>query len=133
MSSKHDGIVRTWAKVQTTFTGLHHWEDAFDEVAFLQNAHRHEFHVTLKIEQTHDDRDVEYIKLKRALDEFLEDYGEEREDGKYLADRSCEMMAKDILKWTRTQYGVCDMECEVLEDGENGAVVNAPATAGVHR
>jgi 6-pyruvoyl-tetrahydropterin synthase len=120
----------TWAKVQTTFTGLHHWKDAPDEVQWLQNTHRHEFHVTVKVSQTHDDRDVEYIMFKRALDEFISQIGEEREDGQYLADKSCEMMATDIAEWVQRNYGNRRVEVEVLEDGENGAVVEANSQPG---
>jgi 6-pyruvoyl-tetrahydropterin synthase len=120
-------IGRTWAKVTTTFEAIHHWKDAFDEVEFLKHPHRHTFHVTVAVEQTHDDRDIEYINFKRELNAFLEEYGDERADGRYLADKSCEMMATDIIEWVEAYIGTDgttrEIHVTVTEDGENGALV----------
>lgn len=118
----------SWAKVSTTFTAQHRWEDAPDEVSFLKDDHRHEFHVTVTIEQFHDDRDVEYIMFKRALDEWLAEYPAEGVSGGKLGEKSCEMMAKDIIEQfifdevpdAMNRY----ITVEVLEDGENGALVD---------
>ena len=114
----------TWAKVQTAFTGMHRWEGAPEEVEFLGLLHRHEFHVTVELAQAHDNRDLEYIMFKRALDEFLDRYGDTmRDTDTYLGNKSCEMIAKDIIEWVRDEYGNRSITVEVLEDGENGAVV----------
>jgi len=114
-------MVTTWAKVQTRFEALHRWDDAFDEVKFLTNPHRHEFHLTVMVEQNHDDRDVEYIFLKRRLEDWLDDYIPEDKD---LDQMSCEMIAKDILKQLQHWYSEDrDYRIEVTEDGENGALI----------
>ena len=110
----------TFAEVNTRFTGEHKWPDAPDEVAFLRNYHRHEFHVRVTVEQMHNDRDVEYIMLKRALNDFLDEWPQK------LGSKSCEMMAEEILEdFLLSEYGNDRRyTVEVLEDGENGGGVS---------
>lgn len=111
----------TWAKVSLRFEALHRWDEAFEEVEFLQNPHRHEFHVTVQVEQRHDDRDVEYIDLKRSLQNWVDHYVPKDKD---LGQMSCEMIAKDVLNQLSEWYGQGrDYRVEVTEDGENGALV----------
>lgn len=113
------GSTETFAVVRTRFEALHQWDDALNEVDFLRDSHRHEFHVKVKVEQFHDDRDVEYIMLKRALDDYLAQW--DRDQGQ----QSCEMMCKRILnEFLFLGYG--DQRkyvVSVTEDGENGAEV----------
>lgn len=101
----------------TEFEGFHSWDDAPDPVAFLRDRHRHVFHVELTVEVDHDDRDIEFIMLKRALEAFIE---------AELADKdwSCEQFALAIVDWATHEYGQ-PARCEVSEDGENGARVSA--------
>ena len=98
----------------TQFEGFHSWDGAPDEVAFLRDRHRHTFHVTLWMEVDHDDRDVEFILLKRELEAYIAD---ELQDENY----SCEQYARAIRDEFEARY---DNRCrvEVSEDGENGAV-----------
>lgn len=113
------GEKKTYAVVRTRFTGLHRWNDAPPEVGFLREKHRHEFHVEVKVEQFHDDRDVEYIKLKRKVDEIIDGWPYN------LGERSCEMMCDDLHQAlsahieSKRSYVV-----KVFEDGENGAEVH---------
>lgn len=116
----------TWAKVRTRIEALHRWEDAPDEVAFLRDNHRHEFHITVQVQQFHDDRDVEYIMLKNDLDHWLNNiWCAENTSKPYTLDEmSCEMIAKDIIEWLQEQFGdERQYKVEVTEDGENGALV----------
>lgn len=113
-----------WAKVTTRFEGIHNYPAAPKQVEFLKHPHRHEFHVTLYVEQFHNDRDVEYILCKRWLNTFLKAYTAEGE----LQARSCEMMALDIGKAAQTAWLAHEgthrkLMVEVTEDGENGALV----------
>jgi hypothetical protein len=99
--------------VKLQFEGIHCWPGCpFEEVKFLRSPHRHVFHVTATKVVTHDDRQVEIIMLKRAM----EDWAKADID---FESQSCEMIAKDMVE----QFGLSS--CEVLEDGENGAVVEA--------
>lgn len=102
---------------RTQFEAFHSWDDAPDEVAFLRKNHRHIFHVELTVEVDHDDRDVEFILMKRALEEYIEECLAHR-------DYSCEQYAKSIARWGANTYDQ-PTRCTVSEDGENGARVSA--------
>jgi predicted glycosyltransferase involved in capsule biosynthesis len=103
--------VRVYAT--TRFEGFHRWPDAPDEVAFLRNRHRHVFHVRAEKAVSHDDRDVEFILLKRAVEAEIKTVSLEEETETW----SCERWASELLQ--RLQLDKVD----VSEDGENGAVV----------
>jgi len=106
--------------VKTQFEGIHSYPDAPEEVLFLRNEHRHMFHVRLEIEVMHDDRELEFIMVKRALDAHL---------AKSVGTPtwSCEMIGEAILDWATEHYcNECSrfMVVSVSEDGENGARVD---------
>jgi hypothetical protein len=101
--------------VTTSFEGIHCYPDAPDEVAFLRSPHRHIFHVKATIEVFHDDRELEFILVKRGLDKFL--------TGTDLQHRSCEMIAHNVIGYLNSCYGVRNCSVEVSEDLENGATV----------
>lgn len=106
-----------WAWVTAQFEGYHQWKDAPEEVAFLRDKHRHIFHVKVYVEQFHDDRDVEFILLKRWLEEQIVDMDRENLG-------SCEMIAEAILgKLKEGRLRKRAYKVEVSEDGENGALV----------
>lgn len=97
--------------------GFHNWPEAKEllpDAAFLSDRHRHIFKVKIWKHVTHDDRDVEIILFKRKVLKFLnKKYGTPCEFGR----KSCEELAREIC---------FEFECsavEVLEDGENGAVI----------
>lgn len=98
--------------VRTSFIALHHWPGCdIPEVAYLKNPHRHVFGVVAKKRVSHHDRDIEFIQLKKRIDEWLAQWKGD------ISARSCEVMASKLLN----QFGLC--YCEVNEDGENGAEV----------
>ena len=103
---------RTMVWVTTSFIGYHRWRDAPEPVAFLRDFHRHVFHVKVMVEVTHDDRQIEFIMLKRELDNYLEENLAERQ-----FDLSCEQIALILLREYKANM------VEVSEDGENGARV----------
>ena len=98
--------------ITTQFEGFHQWAGAPDEVGFLRNSHRHIFHVRVQFEVEHNDRDLEFILMKRKLDKFIADNIDKKDTG------SCEMMAEKIFK----NFHPCIVQVEVNEDGENGAI-----------
>jgi hypothetical protein len=97
--------------------GIHHWNDAPDEVGFLRHPHRHQFEATLHVSVEHSDRDVEFIMLKRSLSRFVK----ERLQG-YVKDASCEDMCNCIAR-AMNGLGYRVRRVQVSEDGENGADV----------
>jgi len=98
--------------------GIHKYPDAPEEVKFLRYPHRHIFHFKVKIEVEHNNRDIEFIMLKRELENLYD-------PGKLELDyKSCEMLAEEILDYLLQNYSSKrSMSVEVSEDGENGAVL----------
>ena len=84
------------------------------DVSFLATPHRHIFHFRVEMEVFHDDRDVEFIQLKRILENW---YSEKTLSVDY---KSCEMIAKDLYDKITTMWPDRDIRIEVSEDGENG-------------
>lgn len=108
--------------VTTQFEGMHRWKDAPEQVDFLRNYHRHMFHVRLEVEVVEEDREIEFILLKRELNNQIERLFKD-----VLLDYSCEAIAKMIIIYMQEQ-NICQNRrvlCEVSEDGENGAIVEA--------
>jgi flagellar biosynthesis component FlhA len=107
--------LRKYVWVTADFEGLHHWPTAPDPVKFLKEPHRHVFKVKMWVEVQGSDREVEFILLKRRLNDFLNDsYA-----WPHVAHTtySCEQMAEEILKHFNATM------VSVSEDGENGALV----------
>jgi hypothetical protein len=84
------------------------------EVSFLGYPHRHMFHFKVELEVFHDDRDVEFILLKREL-EGLYNTGTLQ-----LNNMSCEMIARELLDYIKTYYPGRNSTIQVSEDNENG-------------
>lgn len=104
--------------------GLHNWEGAPTEHAYLALVHRHEFHVELHVKVDHDDRDVEFILMKTHAIEDFRKIGQWNYDFKMLdfGSRSCEMMAVELAHlMSLRKYTV--FAISVSEDGENGATI----------
>lgn len=102
--------------VKFNLEGLHFWADAEKvagkSVAFLQYPHRHMFYFICKKSVKHDDRDIEIIKFKREIVEYL--------TTKYKGDfggKSCEMLCRELVEKFELVY------CQCLEDNENGAEI----------
>ena len=95
--------------------GIHQWKECdIEEVSFLKNPHRHLFNIKIKKAVSHEDRDIEIIKMKREVLSYLHGkYGEVCAFG----NMSCEAIALNLCNEFSLSY------CEVLEDGENGAEV----------
>jgi hypothetical protein len=109
--------------VKLQVEGIHFWKDCdIEDVDFLANPHRHIFHITCKKEVTHDDRDIEIIRMKRQVLLFLEQkYAKTPSVIKgtvcWFGGMSCEMIARVLLEKFELNY------CKVLEDNENGAEI----------
>lgn len=119
---------RTMIVVKTEFEGLHNWETCnIDRVTFLKHPHRHKFYVTVKLEVSHDDRDLEFFIIKNQLDAVIEGMFE-KYPGFFnvldLGSMSCEMMAKRIIAALLCMHPANKVFCSVFEDNENGAEVH---------
>lgn len=107
-------IVSAEVFITTQFEATHNWPNCpFDEVAYLRDPHRHIFHIKAHKQVHHDDRDVEFIMLKHAINDYLIGVYPNRQFGA----KSCEMLARELID----KFGLC--RCEVSEDNENGAIL----------
>lgn len=116
-------MYKSFIKIRTEFAGIHCYPDAPDEVAYLRQPHRHLFKVIAQIQVYSDDRELEFIIVKKDLHNALR---EEKLAFKQTA--SCEQMAEQIRaylakRWITNNECYRDIIVEVNEDGENGAVV----------
>ena len=93
--------------------------EAPEEVAFLKGMHRHLFGISLKIEVTHNDREIEFFVLQEQVDRMLDERYEFYEEV-----GSCEMIGDEILHYFESLYPKRKIEVEVDEDGENSAIIN---------
>lgn len=108
--------IKTLIVVKSQFEGIHSWDNCpHEDVKFLRWPHRHIFHVTMKVEVSHDDRELEFIRVKRKLNQFLKSFDTD------LGSTSCEMLAKQIGMFFVPIFPV-EM-VSVFEDNENGAEV----------
>jgi len=109
-----------WVKFQKE--GIHKYPAALTdpklaEVSFLGHPHRHIFHFYVEVEVFHDDRDIEFIMLKRELESLYS-------DGIMVLDyMSCEMIARELGEYIIDKYGERYVSVSVSEDDENGAIV----------
>ncbi len=88
-----------------------------DDVSFLGYPHRHMFHFKVTIDVTHSNRDIEFIQFKRYLENVYN-------TGTLQLDyKSCEMMAEDLYAVISAKYPNRNVEIEISEDGENGAIL----------
>ena len=94
--------------------------DEYD-VSFLASPHRHIFHFRVWIDVFHNDRDIEFILLKRELEGLYTDGTLE------LDHKSCEMMSDDLAEYIYKNYPGRNFTIIVSEDGENGAICTYPA------
>lgn len=111
-------IVHEAIRVSFQWAGIHRWPKAEGRHEYLQHPHRHLFKGVATIEVFDSDRELEFLAVKDFLEEdVLPEY-------KDLGARSCELMAREIITNLTARYGAHrDIEVEVSEDGENGAVV----------
>lgn len=95
-------------------------DPALVDVSFLGYPHRHMFHFKVAIEVFHQDRDLEFILVKRWLENL---YGSGTLELNY---KSCEMIADDLHAQITARWPNRWVQIEVSEDGENGAIMTYP-------
>jgi hypothetical protein len=122
-------VERRWVSVSFTKEGIHAFPEAATDknlatgdkydVSFLASPHRHIFHYSVLLEVEHNNREIEFIQLKRwLLDQF--NRGVLKADNK-----SCEMLAEDIyvVLQKHKHYKNRTAIIKVFEDEENGAIL----------
>lgn len=106
--------MKKYIEVNLQWEALHRWPDAdkLPDVSFLKHPHRHIFHIRVRVQVQDSNREIEIILFKRKIEDWL--YATYQHD---FETRSCEQIAEEIL----TEFAAD--EVQVMEDGENGAVL----------
>lgn len=120
--AKQTTNAKRWIWVTFEKEGVHCYPAALTapelaDVSFLGYPHRHIFHFNVKIQVTHNDRDIEFIQFKRWCENL---YSSSTLD---LNAKSCEMMADDLYNQIGMTYPGRDVIIEVSEDLENGCTI----------
>lgn len=113
---------KRWIEVSIQQEGIHKYPDALTnpklaDVKFLGYPHRHIFHINIRVEVFHDDRDIEFILFKRYINSLFSNSTVE------LDYKSCEMLSDDLYEHISRDYPNRDVVIKVFEDGENGSVI----------
>lgn len=112
-------IATAYAEISFREAGLHRWKDAPERRAYLRDLHRHCFHVSVRVKVDHDDRQVEFHDLLDGCQaEFRRIVAEA--DGS-----SCETMARRLLSYVYSVWGVEEARVSVAEDGEVAGIVGS--------
>lgn len=107
--------------VRFQVAGFHYWPEPIKGREYLGDRHRHLFHVEVRVQVAHDDRDVEFHELL--------DFARSQFPGGELGAQSCEMMARALGNKIAHRFGRA-VEVSVSEDGEVGALVLSLPQAG---
>lgn len=106
--------MKTYIVIKTQFSATHYWPECpLESVNYLKYPHRHVFHVTIKKQVHHDDRQIEFIDFKNRINEFIYSNWQNQ----FLKKMSCEMIAKKLIEVFEADF------VSVFEDNENGAEV----------
>ena len=90
--------------------------DEFD-VSHLGFRHMHYFNFKVWVQVTHENRQIEFIQLRRWIERLYATGILE------LDHQSCEMMSDDLYAQISQKYPDREVWIEVSEDGENGSFI----------
>ena len=90
--------------------------DGWDDVSFLANPHFHYFHFEISIEVFENNRDIEFIQFSRWLQRMYASG-----DTLQMNNKSCEMLAEDLIHKITQRYPGRRIIAKISEDGINGA------------
>ena len=94
--------------------------DQYD-VSHLGYRHMHYFYFKVWVAVSHNDRDIEFIQLRRWI-ESLYDTG-----ALELQNRSCEMMCDELHQIISARFPRTEIRIDISEDNINGSYVEYPA------
>jgi len=87
------------------------------DVSHLGTRHFHYFHFKVWVEVSHLNRDIEFIQLRRWIEQQYETGALE------LNNQSCEMLADGLVDILKDKYPDQKIKVDVSEEGINGAIV----------
>lgn len=99
--------------------GVHYWPCAPEELPFLKTPHRHLFWIRVSRSVEGLDREIEILSLQNDIMKALDQKFEKSPFGYKFYSLSCEQIGVSIIEGLSITNG----SVEVLEDGENGAII----------
>jgi hypothetical protein len=102
--------------------GIHCYPGAPEDVKFLRDPHRHIFWFKVTIDVFHNERDLEFIRFKRELENLYST------NTLQLNAKSCETIAEELINYISSKYPKRWIAVEISEDGENGATLDYEPT-----
>jgi len=117
----------TYVKVKYRVDGVHCFKEAFGSHSYLRYKHRHTFHIMLKVEVFHNNREIEFFALKNEIKELFAHTFEEVNGFLEFGESSCEDLAKWLLERFDRKYSITrrrKLVVSVSEDGDNEAEVD---------
>ena len=87
------------------------------DVSHLGVRHMHYFFFKVWVEVSHDNRDIEFIQLRRWLESLYDNSSLE------LNNQSCEMMCNALYEKVHEKYPNSEVRIDISEDNINGGYV----------
>ncbi len=107
------------------FLGTHFYENCpVKEVEFLKHEHHHDFNITVSCNVTHENRDLEWIKLRVELKKFIKTKYLIKDEIVRFGGMSCESIGKDILNYFVIKYGFRNWCVKVSEDNQYTSILS---------
>lgn len=106
--------------------GTHQWINCpFPDVEYLKTEHRHLFKFTVTLSVTHNDRDIEFIRLGHELKSYLiSKFWNNEMNLCRFGTMSCEHIGEYLLEYLIAMYGSNRIiKIDISEDGENGGII----------
>lgn len=91
-------------------------KDRYD-VSHLGYKHFHYFNFKVWVEVSHDNRDIEFIQLRRWIEDQYDSQALE------MHHKSCEMLCNDLYERLHEKYPNAEIRIDISEEGINGAYV----------
>lgn len=102
---------------KNNIVGTHYWKNAPQEFEYLSFPHRHIFSIRCWFNVSHADREIEINDMQVKIENGIKSKFGSDSIGVTFNGLSCEDIADFCIK------NFDCVKCEVLEDGEGGAVV----------
>lgn len=121
---------KTFIYVQFVKEGMHNYPEAATDknlasgdwldVSHLAHPHMHYFYFKVWVQVTHNNRQIEFIQLRRWLESLYNN------GTLTLNNMSCEMIADELYEKIHQKYPEVEVRIDVSEDNISGCLVEYP-------
>lgn len=111
-------VLKKFVVIKTQFPAIHRYPEATGQTAYLKHPHRHVFYVVMKWEVQDNNREIEFLKKKTEMNQFIQ----QELYNQNIGNLSCEDLAEMLSITFHANF------VSVFEDNENGAEYHADYT-----